>query len=73
MCNPSGPPEPVRIVSEFQDLSNFYDAGTKRLVRRGVATGAVGREAIDPRLAEEEVKRAAKSLLEQFGRDVPGF
>jgi hypothetical protein len=63
----------VRIVSEFQDLSNFYDAGTKRLVRRGVATGAVGREAIDPRLAEEEVKRAAKSLLEQFGRDVPGF
>lgn len=52
---------------------DFYDAGTKRLVWRGVATGAVGREALDLKLAEEEAKAAAKALLEQFGRDVMGF
>ena len=54
-------------------IVDFYDATTKRLVWRGVATGPVGAEAIDLQLAEEEVKRAAKSLLEQFGRDALAF
>lgn len=54
-------------------IVDFYDAATKRLVWRGVATGPVGGEAIDLQLAEEEVKRAAKSLLEQFGRDALAF
>ncbi len=54
-------------------IVDFYDAATKRLVWRGVATGAVGGASLDLRLAEDEVKRAAKGLLEQFGRDVLGF
>ena len=54
-------------------IVDFYDAATKRLVWRGVATGAVGRETIDLKLAEEESKRAAKMLLWQFGQDVMGF
>jgi hypothetical protein len=54
-------------------IVDFYDAATKKLVWRGVATGRVGGEAIDLHLAEEEVKRAAKSLLEQFGRDALAF
>ena len=52
---------------------DFHDAATKRLVWRGVATGVVGRSSVDLRLAEEAAKSAAKSLLEQFGRDQLGF
>jgi hypothetical protein len=52
---------------------DFYDAATKRLVWRGIATGPVGREALDLQLAEELVKNAAKMLMEQFGRDVLAF
>jgi hypothetical protein len=54
-------------------IVDFYDAKTKRLVWRGIATGAVGGGTLDLKLAEEQVKGAAKTLLEQFGRDVMGF
>ena len=54
-------------------IVDFHDAGTKRLVWRGIATGAVGREAVDLKLAEDRVQAAAKLLLEQFGRDLLGF
>jgi hypothetical protein len=54
-------------------IVDFRDAATKRLVWRGVATGVVGRSSVDLRLAEEAAKGAAKSLLEQFGRDQLGF
>lgn len=54
-------------------IVDFHDAATKRLVWRGVASGVVGRASVDLRLAEEVVKSAAKSLLEQFGRDQLGF
>ena len=54
-------------------IVDFYDAQTKRLVWRGVATGVVGAEAVDLKLAEEKAKDAARLLLEQFGRDLPGY
>ena len=54
-------------------IVDFYDAGTKKLVWRGVATGVVGREAVDLKLAEDRVQTAAKLLLEQFGQDLLGF
>ena len=54
-------------------IVDFHDAATKKLVWRGVATGVVGRSAVDLRLAEEAAKSAAKLLLEQFGRDMLGF
>lgn len=52
---------------------DFYDAETNRLVWRGIASGPVGAEAVDLKLAEELSKRAAKMLLEQFGRDLLGL
>jgi Domain of unknown function (DUF4136) len=54
-------------------IVDFHDAETKRLVWRGVATGVVGAQAVDLRLAEEKLKEAARLLLEQFGRDLPGY
>lgn len=52
---------------------DFYDAETGRLVWRGIASGAVGLRAVDLKLAEERIKRAAELLLEQFGRDLLGL
>lgn len=54
-------------------IVDFYDAATKRLVWRGIATGVVGGEAVDLPLAEEKAKEAAKLLLERYGKDVLGF
>ena len=54
-------------------IVDFLDAATKKLVWRGVASGVVGRASVDLRLAEEVAKSAAKSLMEQFGRDQLGF
>jgi hypothetical protein len=54
-------------------IVDFHDAETGKLVWRGIATGAVGAEAVDLKLAEEKIKRAAELLLEQFGRDLLGF
>ncbi|HEV3469668.1 MAG TPA: DUF4136 domain-containing protein [Pyrinomonadaceae bacterium] len=54
-------------------IVDFLDAETGRLVWRGIATGMVGAEAVDLRLAEEQVERAAELLMEQFGRDLLGF
>ena len=54
-------------------IVDFHDAATKKLVWRGVASGVVGRSSVDLKLAEEAAKTAAKTLLEQFGRDQLGF
>lgn len=50
-------------------IVDFYDAETRKLVWRGIATGMAGREAVDLKLVEGQVEKAAKSLLEQFGKD----
>jgi hypothetical protein len=54
-------------------IVDFYDAGTKKLVWRGIASGAVGGDAIDLKLTEEKVKDAARLLIRQFGQDCFGF
>jgi hypothetical protein len=54
-------------------IVDFYDAATNKLVWRGVASGVVGQDAVDLKLAEEKAKTAAKLLMEQFGKDILGF
>jgi hypothetical protein len=52
---------------------DFRDAKTGRLVWRGIASGVIGADEVDLKLAEEQAKRAARLLLEQFGKDLLGF
>ncbi len=52
---------------------DFHDAETGKVVWRGVATAAVGAQAVDLKRAEDLVERAAEELLEQFGRDRLGL
>lgn len=54
-------------------IVDFYDAETKRLIWRGIVTGSVGTTAVDLKLAEEQVKKAAKLLLERFSNDRLGL
>lgn len=49
---------------------DFIDPETKKLVWRGVASGIVGRETVDPKLAEEKIKAATRMLLNQFHKDL---
>ncbi len=50
-------------------IVDFYDAESKKLVWRGIASGAIGGEAVDLKIAEEKVKEAAKLLIKQFNED----
>lgn len=52
---------------------DFIDPQTRKLVWRGVASGIIGRETVDFKIAEAEIKAATKSLLEQFRKDLRGF
>jgi hypothetical protein len=63
---------PGRSYVQGTLIVDFFDAETGKLVWRGIATGMVGAEAVDLRLAEEQAERAAESLVEQFGRDLLG-
>ncbi|MEQ1764601.1 MAG: DUF4136 domain-containing protein [Pyrinomonadaceae bacterium] len=54
-------------------IVDFYDAQTRKLVWRGIATGVAGREAVDLKLVEHQVENAAKLLLVQFGKDRIGL
>lgn len=49
---------------------DFIDPQTRKLVWRGVASGLVGRETVDPQVAEEKIKAAARLLLNQFHKDL---
>jgi hypothetical protein len=68
-----GPRGNLQIETYIQGtlIVDFIDPETKRLIWRGVASGIVGREAVDFKVAEEKIKAACKSLLEQFRKD-PG-
>ena len=52
---------------------DFIDPQTHKRVWRGVASGVVGREVVDPKIAEEKIKAATKALLDQFRKDLSGF
>jgi hypothetical protein len=72
---PLGPRPGVRTQNYVQGtlVLDFIDAETKKLIWRGIAVGVVGTVTVDPKLAEERIKKAAKLLLEQFRKDISGF
>lgn len=52
---------------------DFIDRETNKLVWRGVATGIVGGDIVDPKVAEEKIKAATRLLLAQLRKDLSGF
>lgn len=54
-------------------IVDFYHADTRRLVWRGIATGSAGTDAVDLKLVDDRSEKAAKLLLEQFGKDRIGL
>ncbi|MBK8464216.1 MAG: DUF4136 domain-containing protein [Chloracidobacterium sp.] len=54
-------------------IVDFFDAETDGLVWRGIASGIVGQDAVDLKLTEEKVKRAAKLLMELFAKNRAGI
>jgi hypothetical protein len=72
---PLGPRANIQIENYVQGtlIVDFIDPQTKKLVWRGVASGTVGRETVDPKVAEEKIKAATRLLLEQFRKDISGL
>lgn len=72
---PLGPRANLQAENYIQGtlVVDFIDPQTRKLVWRGVASGIVGREVVDPKLAEEKIKAAARALLDRFRKDCSGF
>lgn len=77
--SPLGPPlgprtniQPENYVQGTLTV-DFIDPETRKLVWRGMASGVVGREVVDPKVAEDKIKAAARLLLDQFHKDLTGF
>lgn len=64
---------PNREYVQGSLIVDFYDGETKKLVWRGMASGMVGEDTVDLKLAEEKAEKAAKLLLEQFRKDLLEF
>jgi len=69
---PPGPRGNIQIENHIQGrlVVDFIDPETGKLIWRGVATGTVGREMVDFKVAEERIKVAGRLLLDQFRRDI---
>ena len=70
-----GPRGNLQIENYVQGtlIVDFIDSETKKLIWRGAASGIVGRDMIDFKVAEEKIKAATRLLLDQFRKDISGF
>ena len=69
-----GPRGNIQIENYVQGMLivDFIDSETGKLVWRGVASGIVGGDMVNFRVAEEKIKEASRSLLDRFRRDLRG-
>ncbi|MEW6209605.1 MAG: DUF4136 domain-containing protein [Acidobacteriota bacterium] len=54
-------------------IVDFIDAETGKLIWRGVASGIVGRDMVDFKVAEEKIEAASRWLLDLFRKDIRGL